>query len=85
MILWEILGLNAVVLTTRLQSQGIQRANFTFRMLALTYVNFLFSARVINPWNALPTIVKYSKSINEFKNQIDKLPKLQDTFYGFDE
>ena len=46
---------------------------------------FSFSARVINPWNALPTNVKYSKSINEFKNQIDKLPQLQDTFYGFDE
>ena len=46
---------------------------------------FSFAARVINPWNALPTNVKYAKTINEFKNQIDKLPHLQNDFYCYDE
>ena len=56
-----------------------------FRMLALTYVNFIFQLELLTFGNALSTNVKYLKSINEFKNQIDKLTQLQDTFYGFDE
>ena len=32
-----------------------------------------FSQRVINPWNSLPWSVKQSHSVNEFKNNYDKL------------
>ena len=46
---------------------------------------YSFSFRVVNPWNALPSSVKFSKTVNEFKNQIDKLPQLENELYGFDE
>ena len=46
---------------------------------------YSFSLRVTNPWNALPSSVKFAKTINEFKNRIDKLPQLQENLYGFDE
>ena len=32
-----------------------------------------FSQRVVNPWNALPSSVKNSLSVNNFKNNYDKL------------
>ena len=32
-----------------------------------------FSQRVVNPWNALPASVKNSFSVNNFKNNYDKI------------
>ena len=46
---------------------------------------FSFSHRVVNHWNSLPSSVKFSKTLNEFKNRIDALPQLQTMFIDFDE
>ena len=46
---------------------------------------FSFSFRVINHSNALPTHVKFAKTVNEFKNQFDEMPQLVKFFCDFDE
>ena len=46
---------------------------------------YSFCFRIVKPWNDLPEKVKFSKTVNEFKNRIDKLPQLCDKFYCYDE
>ena len=45
----------------------------------------VFSNRIANLWNNLPTNLKYLHSTNSFKNQLDKIPKFEVLFRSFDE
>ena len=44
-----------------------------------------FTNRVINPWNALTTNIKFAQSINSFKNLLDADTKFKESFYSFEE
>ena len=46
---------------------------------------YTFSNRVVEEWNALPLDIKNSPTLNTFKNRIDKLPRLIEKFYDYDE
>ena len=46
---------------------------------------YSFSNRVVEHWNALPLEIKNAPSTNAFKNRIDKIPKLVDKFFEYDE
>ena len=44
-----------------------------------------FSNRIVNHWNNLSLSLKKAQNINQFKNQLDSIPKFRDIFYYFDE
>ena len=44
-----------------------------------------FSNRIVNHWNNLPLSLKKAQNINQFKNQLDSIPKFRDICYYFDE
>ena len=45
---------------------------------------FSFSHRVAPLWNELPTNIKFSHDINNFKNFLDETPKFKKIFFDFD-
>jgi len=45
---------------------------------------FWFSNRVANLWNNLGLELKNAPTTNNFKNQLDEIPKFIELFYGFD-
>jgi hypothetical protein len=55
------------------------------KQCSLNKRKYTFSHRVVTNWNALNTNIKFSKSINEFKNSLDNFSKISDLFYEFDE
>ena len=45
---------------------------------------FWYSNRVANLWNNLGLELKNAPTTNNFKNQLDEIPKFIELFYGFD-
>jgi len=44
---------------------------------------YLFTQRIINLWNSLPSYVVNSRSVNSFKTNIDKCWRSQDVYYNY--